>query len=130
LLLCASNLRVGLEDWGTLEPFILLNIANRPGVIGVLPMNGVPVRYGGLNYSAFLAPCGSWVIGADMQCKLFVALQLKVPHHFTERIASERARGLEDPAAYGATPTRRTLLLNPYQLPTCGFSSSPGPLAV
>ena|ERR1700674_5255131 len=30
---------------------------------------------------------GSWVIGANMQCKRFVALQLEVAHHFIERCA-------------------------------------------
>jgi hypothetical protein len=53
-----------------------------------------------------------------MQRKLFIALQLKVPVRFIERFASERARRVEDPSAFGATPTSKTLLFNPYQLPT------------
>jgi hypothetical protein len=75
-----------------------------------------------LNDSAFFAPCalGSWVIGANMQCKLLVALQLKVPHHFIEKFASGRARRVEDPDAFGATKTPKTLLFNPYQFPTHG----------
>jgi hypothetical protein len=68
-----------------------------------------------------LALCaGSWVIGANMQGKLFVALQLKVPHHFIEGCAGERTRRLEPPPTFGATKTPKTLLLNPYQLPAHG----------
>ena len=48
----------------------------------------------------------SWVIGANMQHKLFVALQLKVG----------RARRIEDPGAFRATKTTKMLLLDPYQL--------------
>jgi len=55
-----------------------------------------------------------------MQCKLCVALQLKVSHHFIERFAGERTRRLEPPATFGATKTPKTLLLNPYQLPAHG----------
>ena len=55
-----------------------------------------------------------------MQCELSVALQLKVPHHFIERLANGRARRVEDPGAFGATPTPKTLLFNPYQFPTHG----------
>jgi len=53
-----------------------------------------------------------------MRCKLFVALQCKVLHQFIVRFTSERARRVEEPGAFGATPTRKTLLFNPYQLPT------------
>src|ERR1700730_6806632 len=55
-----------------------------------------------------------------MQRKLLIALQLKVEHRFIEGFASERARGVEDPGAFRATPTSKTLLFNPYQLPTHG----------
>jgi len=57
------------------------------------------------------------VLGANMGCKLFVALQLEVAHHFIERFAGGRTRGFEPPATFGATKTLKTLLLNPYQLP-------------
>jgi hypothetical protein len=57
------------------------------------------------------------VIGANMGYKLFVALQLEVAHHFIERFAGGRTRGLEPPATFGATKTLKTLLLNPYQVP-------------
>lgn len=57
----------------------------------------------------------SWVIGANMQCKFSVALQLEVAHHFVERCAGERAGRFEPPATFGATKTLKTLLLNPYQ---------------
>jgi hypothetical protein len=62
----------------------------------------------------------SWVIGANMQCKLFVALQLEVEHHFIERCAGGRSRSFEAPTTFRATKTPKTLLLNPYQLPTHG----------
>lgn len=65
------------------------------------------------------APCvlGPWVVGANMQCELSVALQLNVPQHLIERIASGHARKVEDPRAFGATPTPKMLLFNPCQLP-------------
>lgn len=62
----------------------------------------------------------SWVIGANMQCKLFVTLQLEVAHHFIERCAGERARRFEPPATFGATKTSKTRLLNPHQSPVHG----------
>jgi hypothetical protein len=52
-----------------------------------------------------------------MGCKLLVALQLEVAHHFIERFAGGRTRGFEPPATFGATKTLKTLFLNPYQLP-------------
>jgi len=58
------------------------------------------------------------MIGANMQCKFSVALQLEVAHHFVERCAGERARRFEPPATFGATKTLKTLLLNPHQLST------------
>jgi len=69
-----------------------------------------------------LAPCvlGSWVIGANMGCKLFVALRLEVAHHFIERFADGRTRRFEPPATFGATKTPKTLLLKPYELPAHG----------
>jgi len=72
-------------------------------------------------FSVFVSRAlGSWVIGANMGCKPFVALQLKVPHHFIERVAGGRARRLESPATFGATKTPKALLVDPYQLPTHG----------
>jgi hypothetical protein len=65
-------------------------------------------------------PLALGVIGANMQCELFVALQLKVAHHFIERCPGERTRRFEPPATFGATKTSKTLLLNPYQLPAHG----------
>ena len=73
----------------------------------------------GLNYSEFLL-LALWVIGANMRCKFFVALQLEVAHHFIERCPGGRTRGLEPPVTFGATKTPKTLLLNPYQLPVHG----------
>jgi len=55
-----------------------------------------------------------------MRCKLFVALQLEVAHHFIERCAGGRTRRFEPPATFGATKTPKTPLLNPYQLPAHG----------
>jgi hypothetical protein len=60
------------------------------------------------------------VIGADMGCKLFVALQLEVAHHFIERCAGGCTRRFEPPATCGTTKTPKTLLLNPHQLPAHG----------
>ena len=56
-----------------------------------------------------------------MQCKLFVALQLEVAHHFIERCAGERTGLFELPPTVGATKTPKALLLNPYQLPAHGL---------
>jgi hypothetical protein len=53
-------------------------------------------------------------VGANMGCKLLVALQLEVAHHFIERCAGGGARRLEPPATFGATKAPKTLLLNPY----------------
>jgi hypothetical protein len=60
------------------------------------------------------------VIGANMGCKLFVALQLEVAHHFIERCAGGPTGRFEAPATLGATKTPKTLLLNPHQLPAHG----------
>jgi len=67
-----------------------------------------------------LCALGSWVIGANMQCKLSVALQLEVAHHFVEGCAGERSRRFEPPPTFGATKTSKTRLLNPYQLASDG----------
>jgi hypothetical protein len=72
----------------------------------------------------------SWVIGANMQGKLFVALHLEVSHHFIERCAGGRTRSFEAPTAFGATKAPKTLLLNPYQLPAHGLPVSLRPNVV
>jgi hypothetical protein len=76
---------------------------------------------GKLNQAAFqlLFSCalGSRVIGANMQGKLFVALQLKISHQLVERLTGRRTGRVEDPGAFGATKALKTRLLNPYQLP-------------
>ena len=61
-----------------------------------------------------------WVIGANMQCKLFVALQLEVAHHLIERFAGGSTWRVEPPATFGATKTPKTLLFNPHQCPAHG----------
>jgi hypothetical protein len=66
---------------------------------------------------------GSCVIGANMQCKLFVALQLEVAHHFIERCSGRCSSRSEAPATFRATKTPKPLLLNPYQLPVHGLLS-------
>src|SRR5271167_4422693 len=58
------------------------------------------------------------VVGANMGCKLSVALQLEGAHHFLERCARRRTRRLEPPPTFGATKSPKQLLLNPYQFPT------------
>jgi hypothetical protein len=55
-----------------------------------------------------------------MGCKLFVALQLEVAHHFIERCALGRTRGFEPPGTLGTTKTPKTRLLKPYHLPAHG----------
>jgi hypothetical protein len=67
-----------------------------------------------LNYSEFCA-LGTWVIGANMQCKLFVALRLEVLRHFIKGIASGRARRGEHPSTLGTTKTSKTLFFDPYK---------------
>lgn len=63
---------------------------------------------------------GSYVIGANMQCKFFVSLQLEVAHHVIERWASGCTRGFEPPATFRATKTSKALLFNPHHFPTHG----------
>ena len=59
------------------------------------------------------------VVSANMGCKLFVALQLEVEHHFIESSAGGRVRRFESPAAFGAT---EILLVNPHQCPAHGHA--------
>jgi hypothetical protein len=73
-------------------------------------------------------PLALRAIGANMQGKLFVALQLEVAHHFIEGRAGGRTRRLEPPATFGATKTPKTLLFNPYQLPTHGAEILQAPI--
>ena len=63
---------------------------------------------------------GSWVIGANMRCKLLVALPLEVAHHFIERCASGCTRRFEPPVTFGTPETAKTLLFNPHQVPAHG----------
>jgi hypothetical protein len=63
---------------------------------------------------------GSWVISANMHCKLFVTLQFEVAHHLIERRAGEGTTRFEPPVAFGATKTPKMLLLNPHHLPAHG----------
>jgi hypothetical protein len=58
--------------------------------------------------------------GANMGCKLFVAQQLEVAHHFIERCAGGLVRRFEPPATFGATKTSKPVALNPYQPPAHG----------
>jgi hypothetical protein len=96
-------------------------------VISVIPMNRVHIDlragiYGHLNYSALLllGALGPSVIGANVQCELPIALQFKVAHHFVKRLARGRAGRVEEAAAFGAPKTPKTLLFDPYQLPSHG----------
>lgn len=60
----------------------------------------------------FLAPAhgpwllafGPWVLGANVRSKLLVALAFKVLFHFVQRGAKRRARGVERPCAFRASP--------------------------
>ena len=57
----------------------------------------------------------SWVIGANMQRELFVALQLEVAHHFIARRAGRRSSRFEAPATFGPTKTPETFFVDPYK---------------
>jgi hypothetical protein len=59
----------------------------------------------------------SWVIGANVKGKRFVALQLEVAHHFIERWAGRRARRLEPPATFRTAKTAKMRLIDPHELP-------------
>jgi hypothetical protein len=65
--------------------------------------------------SAFSAP-GSRVIGANMRCKLLVALQLEAPHDFIERLTRRCSRRIKPPGAFRASKTAKTRLFDPYKL--------------
>jgi len=67
------------------------------------------------------------VNGANVRCKLPIAPQFKVPHHFIERLARGRAGRVEDPGALGATPTSKTLPFNPNQFPVHDSAASLSP---
>jgi hypothetical protein len=51
-----------------------------------------------------------------MGCKLFVALQLEVPHHFIERSTRGRSRRMKPPGAFRASKTVKTRFFDPYKL--------------
>jgi len=87
-------------------------------------LNRLPTIRCDLDHSE-LAFLGSWVIGADMQPKLFVALQLEIARHFIDRRAGEWTR-LKLPLAFGTTKTPKILLLDPFQLPVHGCLSCCG----
>jgi hypothetical protein len=53
---------------------------------------------------------------ANVRGKFFVTLQLEVPHHFLKRFASGRIGIVEQPGAFRATPTMKTVLFDPYEL--------------
>ena len=72
----------------------------------LFPMSGAQCK---------LSALGPGVIGANMQSKLLVALQLQVTHHFIERCASGRNRGLKPPATFGATKAAKMHWINPHQ---------------
>ena len=103
-------------------------------------MLGIGLGYNPARNAAYLDPMvvvrfelfrvcalGSWVIGANMQCKLFVALHLEVAHHFIERCASGHTRGLEPPATFRTPKTPKTLLFDPHQFSAHGRLCSCAP---
>jgi hypothetical protein len=51
-----------------------------------------------------------------MGCKLFVALQLEIPHHFIERFARGRGRRIKPPRAFRASKTAKTPFFDPHKL--------------
>jgi hypothetical protein len=57
------------------------------------------------------------VIGANMGRKLFVALQLEVPHHFIERFTrGPQLNKIKPPGAIRASKTAKTVFVDPYKL--------------
>ena len=84
---------IRLDDGGAVKPFSIL-----------------------LDITLCTLAFGSWVISVNMQPKLVVALHLKVPHRLIDRFDSGRARRVEDPGAFGATPTSKTVMFDPYEL--------------
>src|SRR5579863_4509870 len=77
-----------------------------------------------------LCALGFWVIGANMQRKLFIALQLEVAHHFVERCAGGRTRRFERPATFRTAKTAKMLLINPNQISVHGLPGSRRPNVV
>jgi hypothetical protein len=63
-------------------------------------------------------------MGANVRHELFVALHLKIAHHFFKAFARVCFKQSEDPGAFGATPVPKTLF-NPHQFSTHGGN---GPL--
>jgi hypothetical protein len=63
--------------------------------------------------------------GTDMGCELPFALPLVVLLHFIERFANRCSRRIEDPCAFGATPTTKTLFADPHEFAAHGLPSSP-----
>jgi len=51
-----------------------------------------------------------------MRYKLFVALQLEVPHHFIERFTRGRSRRIKPQGAFRASKTAKTRLFDAYKL--------------
>ena len=51
-----------------------------------------------------------------MGCKLLVALRLEDLLHLGERFATECIRRAEYPDTFGATPTLKTVMFDPYEL--------------
>lgn len=74
-------------------------------------------RGGLLKFELHCAFCAldSRVIGANMGCKLFVALQLEVSHHFIERFTRGRGRRIKPPGAIRASKTAKTVFFDPYK---------------
>ena len=56
------------------------------------------------------------VIGANMGSKRLVALQLKVLHHFIERLTRGWSGRFEPPGAFRASKTAKTVFFEPYEL--------------
>jgi len=55
--------------------------------------------------------------------KIFIASPLEVHFHFIERFASGESHRTEHPCAFGASPARKMLFIDPYQF------AAHGPLA-
>ena len=56
------------------------------------------------------------MFSADVRDKLFVAKHLEVLFHFIERLSAGWASRVEDPTAFGTSPTPKARLVYPHQL--------------
>jgi hypothetical protein len=109
------NISISLIDRVLSEHRLFTAIIGSPPTKTRPSATGITIGYDSVRCTGGYLPAPFGVIGANMGCKLFVALQLEVSHHFIERCAGGSTRRFKPPATFGATKTQKMLLLNPYQ---------------